>query len=201
METLLPIVLASASPTRRRLLKQAGVRFEARGSSIDERAAEAPLIRSGAPPEDIAAVLAEAKALDVAEAVPDAIVLGADQILALGDTRLVKPADMDAARRQLLALSGRTHSLYSAVALVRDGEVAWRCMGVAHLTMRELSPVFIGRYLAAAGEGALSSVGAYQLEGPGIQLFEKVDGDMFTVLGLPMLPLLSALRDFGAIAA
>lgn len=201
MDTLSPIILASASPTRRMLLERAGVKFETRTSSIDERAAERPLDQAGAPPEDIASLLAEAKALDVAASTPGTIVIGADQVLAVGETRLTKPEDMDAARRQLLDLSGRAHSLYSSLVLVREEQTIWRYTDVAHLTMRTLTPAFVGRYLAVAGEAALSSVGAYQVEGPGIQLFQEIDGDMFTILGLPMLPLLEALRGFGAIAA
>lgn len=115
--------------------------------------------------------------------------------------RLTKPADMEAARRQLLAMSGKRHELHSAVTLARDGETLWTHVGTVRLTMRDFGPEFVGRYLAKAGEDILSSVGAYQLEGPGIQLFERIEGDYFTVLGLPLLPLLEKLRERGAIEA
>ena len=125
--------------------------------------------------------------------------LGCDQTLSLGDEMFHKPADMEGARRHLLALSGKTHQLNSAVVLVRNGETLWRHVGIARLTMRKLEPAFIGRHLARVGDKALSSVGAYQIEGEGIQLFEKIEGDYFTIVGLPLLPLLAALRELGAI--
>ncbi|HRP79946.1 MAG TPA: Maf family protein, partial [Aquamicrobium sp.] len=143
--------------------------------------------------------LAEAKALDVSGRMPGRLVLGADQTLSLGDEVLHKPADMEEARRRLLRLSGRTHELNSAVVLIRDGAVIWRHVGVARLTMRDLDPAFIGRHLSRVGEKALSSVGAYQIEGEGIQLFEAVEGDHFTIVGLPLLPLLAKLRELGAV--
>lgn len=193
------LVLASASPFRRMLLENAGIAVEVVPASIDERAAEAPLSESGATPEDVALVLAEAKALDVSGRLPGRLVLGGDQTLSLEDRIFHKPADMEAARRHLLALSGRTHQLNSAAVLARDGAALWRHVSTAHMTMRELSPGFIGRYLASVGQNALSSVGAYQVEGKGIQLFEKIEGDHFTIVGLPMLPLLDELRRLGAI--
>lgn len=193
------IILASGSRIRASLLENAGIEVRAVPSDLDERAVEAPLLESGAPVEDIAAVLAEAKALEVSQREGAALVIGADQMLEFEGSRLTKPADMEAARRQLLALSGKTHQLHSAVAVVRNGETMWRNVSSANLTMRELSPKFIGHYLADVGSEALSSVGGYQLEGRGIQLFEKIDGDYFTILGLPLLPLLAFLRDFGAI--
>jgi septum formation protein len=195
------IVLASASPFRRALLSNAGVDFVSIPPEIDERAVEAPLKDSGATPEDVALVLATAKAREVSERSPGSLVIGSDQTLSVGDEVLHKAADMDAARRRLLALSGKTHQLSSAVAIVRDDATLWSHVGVAHLTMRELSPAFIGRYLAKAGDQALSSVGAYQIEGQGIQLFEKIEGDYFTIVGLPLLPLLAELRKLGAIDA
>jgi septum formation protein len=175
------------------------VDLEAVPSEIDERAVEAPLQDSGVSPEDVAVILAEAKALEVSERRPGALVLGCDQTLSLGDEVFHKPADMEGARRHLLALSGKTHQLNSAAVLVRNGEVLWRHVGIANLTMRKLEPAFIGRHLARVGDKALSSVGAYQIEGEGIQLFEKVEGDYFTIVGLPLLPLLSELRRLGAI--
>ncbi|TPL54983.1 Maf-like protein [Mesorhizobium sp. B2-4-4] len=193
------IILASGSPFRKAMLLDAGIDVEAVAPEVDERALEAPLQGSGASPEDVALVLAEAKATEVSGRRPGALVLGCDQTLSLGDEVFHKPADMEGARRHLLALSGRTHQLNSAAVLVRDGEVLWRHVGIASLTMRKLDPAFIGRHLARVGSRALSSVGAYQVEGEGIQLFEKIEGDHFTIVGLPLLPLLAELRTLGAI--
>jgi len=193
------IVLASASPFRRKMLEDAGLAVEAVPAEIDERAVETAVEGSGVTPQELAAILAEAKALDVSGRMPGRLVLGADQTLSLGDEVLHKPADMEEARRRLLRLSGRTHELNSAVVLVRDGAVIWRHVGVARLTMRDLDPAFIGRHLSRVGEKALSSVGAYQIEGEGIQLFEAIEGDHFTIVGLPLLPLLAKLRELGAV--
>jgi len=195
------LVLASSSPFRLAMLQAAGIDVRAVPAAIDERTVEKALEGTGATPEDVALVLAEAKATEVAERLPDALVLGCDQTLSLGDRLFHKPKDMEAARRHLLDLSGRTHQLNSAAVLARGGEVLWRHVGIARLTMRPLSPQFIGRHLARVGDRALQSVGAYQIEGEGIQLFEAVDGDHFTIVGLPLLPLLSALREIGAIDA
>ena len=194
-----PLILASGSPFRQQLLENAGVSFSVERPEIDERAVEAPLRSSGATPEDIAQVLAEAKAMDVSERHPGALVIGSDQTLSLQNEMFHKPKDMEGARRQLLALSGRTHELNSALAIARDGETIWRHMDVVHMTMRKLEPGFIGRHLAQVGDKALSSVGAYQIESEGIQLFEKIDGSYFSIVGLPLLPLLSKLRELGAI--
>ena len=193
------IILASGSPFRKALLVDAGLDVEAVPADVDERALEAPLQDSGVSPEDVASVLAEAKATEVSERRPGALVLGCDQTLSLDDAIFHKPADMEGARHHLLALSGRTHQLNSAAVLVRDGRVLWRHVGVASLTMRKLDPAFIGRHLARVGAKALQSVGAYQVEGEGIQLFEKIEGDYFTIVGLPLLPLLAELRRLGAI--
>ena len=193
------LVLASASPFRKALLENAGVDFEAQAADIDERAVEAPLRDSDVGPEDTALVLALAKASDVSAKKPGALVIGSDQTLSLDDEIFHKPADMEGARRHLLRLSGRTHQLNSAVVIVRDGETLWQHVGTANLTMRTLEPGFVGRYLSRVGDAALSSVGAYQLEGVGVQLFEKIDGDYFTIIGLPLLPLLAALRDMEVI--
>jgi septum formation protein len=144
-------------------------------------------------------VLAEAKAEEVSSRHPGKLVLGCDQTLSLGDRVFHKPRDMEEARRHLLDLSGHTHELNSAVAFVRDGTTLWRHVSVARMTMRPLQPGFIGRHLASVGPRALSSVGAYQIEGEGIQLFEAVDGDYFTIVGLPLLPVLARLREIGAI--
>lgn len=193
------IILASGSAYRRDILRKAGVDFTVEASTLDERALEAPLQQSGASPEDVAAVLAEAKAVDVSARHPGFLVIGGDQTMSLGDTVFHKPADKEAARRTLLALSGKTHRLNSAVVLVRDSVVLWRHVGVAELTMRDLDPGFIGRYLAVVKERAFGSVGAYQIEAEGIQLMERVDGDIFTIIGLPLLPLLAELRALGEI--
>ena len=193
------IILASGSPFRKAMLVNAGLDIEAVPADVDERALEAPLKDSDVSPEDVASILAEAKATEVSERRPGALVLGCDQTLSLGDEVFHKPADMEGARRHLLALSGKTHQLNSAAVLCRNGEVLWRHVGIASLTMRKLDPAFIGRHLARVGAKALSSVGAYQVEGEGIQLFEKIEGDYFTIVGLPLLPVLKELRDLGAI--
>ncbi|MEO0497846.1 MAG: Maf-like protein [Pseudomonadota bacterium] len=194
-----PLVLASASPFRASLLKNAGLQFEAIAADIDERAVEASLGDAGLDGGDLAELLALAKAQNISAEQPGALVIGGDQTLTLDGQQLHKPANMDAARRQLLQLSGRTHRLHAAVCLVKDGELLWQHTGAADLAMRDLDPAFIGRHLSAVGDAALSSVGSYQLEGQGIQLFERIDGDYFTILGLPLLPLLTALRAHGAI--
>ena len=193
------LILASGSAHRRALLENAGIAVSVEVARLDERALEAPLQDSGASPEDVALVLAEAKAVDVSERHPGALVIGADQTLSLGDRVFHKPADMEGARRTLLALSGETHRLNSAVVLAKDGVVVWRHVGVAEMTMRALDPGYIGRYLAHAGDKVLSSVGAYQIEAEGIHLMERIGGDLFTIIGLPLLPLLSALRAQGEI--
>ncbi len=191
------LILASGSRFRQALLSNAGVTFEAVPADIDERAVEAPL--RDVSPEDVASVLAEAKALDVSGRHPGALVLGCDQTLSLGDEILHKAPDMEAARRKLLKLAGRTHHLNSALVLVRDGETLWRHVAIAAMTMRPLTPEFIGRYLARVGDDALATVGAYEIEGLGIQLFDKVEGDYTTIIGLPLLPLLAELRTRGVI--
>lgn len=193
------LILASSSPFRKMLLENAGVAFETEAARIDERAVEQTVEGTGIAPEDLALILAEAKATDVSGRHSGALVIGSDQTLSFRDEILHKVADMDEARRRLLALSGETHELNSAVVIARDGEVLWRHVAVARLTMRELDPGFVGRHLANAGEGVLHSVGAYQLEGSGIQLFEKIEGDYFAILGLPLLPLLAELRRLEAI--
>ena len=197
----MPLILASKSPFRAQMLQNAGVKFRTEAATVDERSVEAPLLKGGADAEDVAAVLAEAKALDVSARFPGALVLGCDQTLSLGDELFHKPAGMEAARRCLLKLSGKTHLLSSALALVKGGVTLWRHVSVARLTMRELSPAFIGQHLGRVGSAALSSVGAYQYEGEGIQLFENIDGDYFTIVGLPLLPLLAELRRMGEIDA
>jgi septum formation protein len=190
-----PLVLASRSDVRGKMLAAAGLRFEIRPAQIDERAVEA---ENGAADAAAAArLLARAKAAVVAKALPGRLVLGADQTLARGGRRFTKPASRAVAVEQLQALRGRTHELHSAIALVRDGSVLFDCVDSARLTMRDLSDRFLEDYLDMVGATALASVGAYQLEGIGVHLFERVDGDFFTILGLPLLPLLAYLRQNG----
>jgi septum formation protein len=190
------IILASASRTRRAILEAAGLEFEVVSSGIDERGVRDALSAGNGPidPADLAEVLARAKAEQVSRRNADATVVGADQVLALDGEVLVKAADFDAVRETLLKLRGRTHQLHSAVALADRGEATWTFVDTAHLTMRRFSTAFLGQYLARVGAAAFESVGGYQIEGFGIQLFERIDGDYFTVLGLPLLPLLTELR-------
>lgn len=188
-----PLVLASKSDIRGKILAAAGLRFEIRPAQIDERAAEAQ-----AGPLDATAAarhLARTKALAVAATRPGQLVLGADQTLARGTMRFSKPVDRAAAAGQLRALRGQTHELHSALALAQDGKVLFDDIDTARLSMRDVSDRFIGDYLELAGDLALASVGAYQLEGIGIHLFERIEGDYFTILGLPLLPLLAFLRE------
>jgi septum formation protein len=193
-----PLMLASRSAVRRTLLEAAGVPIEICPADIDERGVEA-----GAPlqaPVAIAALLAREKASVTAQLNRGRLILGADQTLSLDGRRFTKPADRGAAWAQLRALSGRTHELYSAIAFVEDGTVLFEHVGVARLTMRAVSDRFLDDYLDAVGEAATASVGAYQLEGLGIQLFERLDGDYFTVLGLPLTTALDFLRRHGCLA-
>lgn len=188
-----PLILASQSRARQMLLANAGIEYEAIAADIDERAIQK---QSGLQrPSDVAALLALAKARDVAATHPGRIVLGADQTLALGDRLFDKPAGRVEAARQLRSLSGKTHELHSAIALVDDGELIGEGVSVARMTMRPLTHHGIEEYLDAAGDAVTTSVGAYQLEGLGVHLFERVDGDHFTVLGLPLMLLLPILRD------
>jgi septum formation protein len=193
-----PLVLASKSDVRGKILAAAGLRFEIRPAQIDERAAESKAGLTDA--AGAARHLAHAKAAAVAANLPGRLVLGADQTLTRGNRRFGKPADRAAAAAQLRSLRGRTHELHSAIALVRDGKALFGHVDSAHLTMRDFSDAFLEDYLDMVGETARTSVGAYQLEGVGIQLFERVDGDYFTILGLPLLPLLAFLRQNGFIA-
>ena len=187
-----PLVLASKSEVRAKMLAAAGLRVEIRPANIDERAVESKA--STTDPGAVAGLLARAKAQSVAAVVPGRVVLGADQTLALGEMRFSKPADRAAARQQLQSLRGKTHALHSGVAIVRDGATLFEAVETARLTMRNFSDKFLDDYLDVAGIAALSSVGGYQVEGTGIQLFERIEGDYFTVLGLPLLLLLSFLR-------
>ena len=174
------------------LLANAGIAFEARQADIDERAVQQASRLSA--PGEIAALLAREKALAVSARHPGRLVAGADQTLALGFTLFSKPADRVQAKQQLGALAGRTHELHSAVAVVRDDRILFETVAIARMTMRSLGEAEINAYLREAGEAVISSVGAYQLEGLGIHLFERIDGDHFTILGLPLLQLLAFLR-------
>jgi septum formation protein len=192
------VILASQSAARQMLLRNAGIAFDAVPSDIDERAVQSASGHSA--PGVIAAHLARVKALDVSSRHAGRIVIGADQTLALGSRLFNKPDGRDGAATQLRALSGATHELHSAVAVVRDGAVLFEHAAVARMTMRTLSEAEIAAYLDAAGDAVTRSVGAYQLEGLGVHLFERIDGDHFTILGLPLLPLLAFLRREGLLA-
>ncbi|TCK29953.1 septum formation protein [Ancylobacter aquaticus] len=192
-----PLVLASKSAARRALLEAARLPFEVASVEVDERALEAEAVEAGAGPQAVALALARAKALAGSAAQVGRLVIGADQTLALGAQALHKPADRAAAQSQIALLAGRTHALHSAVAVARDGAVLFTTVESAHLTMRALDAAAMDAYLDAAGEAVLSSVGGYQLEGLGIHLFTRVEGDHSVILGLPLLPLLAFLRSQG----
>ena len=193
-----PLLLASRSAARRALLESAGIPIQAHPADLDERSLETAA--RSQEPAVIAAFLARAKAAAVAAEHPGRLVLGADQTLALGRTRFSKPVDRAGARAQLTALCGRTHELHSAMVFVQDAQVLCEHVETARLTMRPFSPHFLDTYLDDVGEAATASVGAYQIEGVGIQLFERLDGDYFTILGLPLLQALDFLRRRGSLA-
>ncbi len=188
-----PLILASQSPVRASLLRDAGLKITTATADIDERAVEAAM-GSDVDGEDLAQVLAEAKAGEVSTRYADTLILGADQTLTCEGQILHKAATDEELRKKLLWLSGRTHTLHAAIAIVRNGETIWRHTEQAHMRMRTLSPEFVGRYVAETLPESLASVGGYQLEGLGSQLFEQIDGDYFTILGLPLLPLMAWLR-------
>jgi nucleoside triphosphate pyrophosphatase len=194
-----PLVLASKSAVRHAMLREAGLAVEIQPADIDERAIERRAATSD--PGEVAALLACEKARAIADRLPDRLVLGADQTLALGERRFSKPTDRVAAREQLKALRGKTHELHTAVALRRAGAVLFEHREVARLTMRAFSDEFLEAYLDAMGVAVTTSVGGYQLEKAGIQLFERIDGDHFVILGLPLLALLRFLRHEGCLAA
>jgi septum formation protein len=193
------LVLASASPFRRRMLEAAGLTFRVVPADVDEAAVKGALQRSGATLPNIAHGLAAAKAEAVSAALPDALVIGADQVLGCGAEMFNKPASIAEAREQLLRLRGKTHELNTAVALAGGGKALWVHLETATLTMRPFSDAFLADYLARLGERVRRTVGAYAIEGLGIQLFERIEGDAFTVVGLPLLALLSELRTRRAI--
>jgi len=194
-----PLVLASKSAIRGEILRAAGLAIEVCPADIDERTIEQG--SAARDPGEIAALLAREKAHAVAARLPGRAVLGADQTLALGERRFSKPTDRAAAREQLKLLRGQTHQLHTAIALVRDGVILFEHRKAARLTMRAFSDRFLEHYLDAAGAAVTASVGGYQLEKTGIQLFERLDGDHFVILGLPLLPLLLHLRQAGWLAA
>jgi septum formation protein len=193
------VVLASASPTRAHLLRAAGVPFEQRTAAVDEASLKEALRAEAVSAGDAAVALAELKAQRVASQMPDAIVLGADQILTCEELWFDKPQDRAEAQAQLGALAGRWHELATAVVAFRGGARVWHHLAVPRLWLRDCSPEFLQAYLDALGEAALTSVGAYQVEGLGAQLLARIQGDHFAVLGLPLLQLLEFLREQGAL--
>jgi septum formation protein len=195
-----PVVLASKSPSRQAILRAAGVPFDVVASSVDEDAAKARLMDAGQGPREIADHLAEAKAVAVSKALPGAIVVGADQTLDLGGELHDKVETLNEGRVRLRQLRGRSHLLHSAVVVAQHGTPIWRCLESPRLVMRAASDAFIDAYLTRHGEALLGSVGCYQLENDGVQLFDQIEGDYFAILGLPLTPLLNLLRDKGALA-
>ena len=193
------LVLASASPSRQALLTAAAVPFTAEPAAVDESEVKRALRAEGAAAAQVAETLAELKAQKVSRRHPAALVLGADQMLDCDGEWLDKPADREQARTQLLSLAGRSHRLSSAQVLVADGTRLWHHLETATLTMRPFDGPFADRYLDAVGDAALTSVGGYQIEGMGIQLFSRIEGDYFAILGLPLLPLLQNLRQHGVV--
>ena len=191
------LILASASVSRRQMLQNAGLDFTIETSGVDEDEVKLSLAAEKAAPRDIAETLAELKAKRVSTRHPEAMVIGADSTLACNGRLFDKPPTMEAARRQLQALAGQPHELHSSVVVARGGVRLWHCNEHARLTMRPLTDAFLDAYLARAGEAVTTSVGAYQLEGVGAHLFTRVEGDYFTILGLPLLPLLSFLAGHG----
>jgi nucleoside triphosphate pyrophosphatase len=193
-------VLASKSATRRLLLENAGLEVEVEAANIDERRLETGFLEGGGAPADLAMLLARAKALDVSKRRPERLCIGADQTLLLEGVLFHKPHDLETAVQSLARLAGRTHVLVAGVCVARAGEVLFEATQSAEMTMRALDEAAIRLYLAAAGPAVLSSVGAYQIEGIGIHLFEAIEGDHSTILGLPLLPLLKWLRNQRALA-
>lgn len=193
------LILVSASASRQMLMRNAGLTFSSIPAQIDERAIDTKLEQEGAAPEVIALELAKAKAIAVSLLHPEAFVIGSDQTMSLGDRIYHKAKDMAQAHANVLSLSGKTHRLNCGVALAKNGTVIWDTVSIAKMTVRELSADYVSRYLERSGSQVLSSVGAYQLEGEGIQLFSSIEGDYFTILGLPLLPLLAQLRELRVI--
>ncbi|MGL4290867.1 MAG: Maf family protein [Phreatobacter sp.] len=195
------LVLASKSKARGAMLAGAGITVDLVPADIDERALDEGWSAAGHGPAEVARLLAEAKAKAVSLAMLGRVVIGADQTLALGNQRYSKPQTIAAARAQLASFRGRIHHLHSAVALARDGELLFATVASAAMHVRNFSDAFLDSYLARMGDEVLSSVGCYQYEGLGIQLFDRVEGNYFTILGMPLLPLLAALRKQGLVAS
>lgn len=193
------IILASTSPTRRSILTNAGVLFSTDRPDVDERALVA--LNPAWAPRDIAIKLAEAKACEVSARHPGAVVIGADQVLALGDEIFSKPRDRAHCHEQLIRLRGKTHLLISGVVIARNGETDWAHGEEASLKMRDFSDAFLSAYVDEVGDDCTTSVGGYKIEGRGLQLFDTITGDHFTILGLPLLALLARLRQLGEIAS
>ncbi len=193
------IVLASASAARRAILKQAGVDFVVDPADVDEAALKTPEARSD--PAGLSVILAEAKALDVSRRRQDDWVIGSDQILSFDGGLVSKAGSMDEARARLRSMRGREHVLWSGVALARSGQIVWSDREAAKMAMRDFSDAFLDAYLGAEGEGLLASVGCYRIEGRGAQLFARVEGAQATIMGMPLWPLLEALRAHGALPA
>lgn len=193
------LILASTSPSRRALMRAAGLRFEAFPAAVDEAALKEAALAEGMRPTDAAVLLADAKARAVARRRPEALVIGSDQLMVCEGRWFDKPADLVEAGAHLRALSGRTHQLVNGTVAWRGGRRIWQNAAVATLTVRTLSEAFIAAYLAAEGDALLATVGAYRMEGAGIHLFTAVDGEHSTILGLPMLPLLGFLRQQGVL--
>lgn len=194
------IILASASVARRNLLEAAGLRFETRPAAVDEGAMKESARAEGIPPSEAALMLADAKAERIARREPEALVIGCDQLLVCEGRWFDKPADLAAARAHLQALRGRRHELVTAVVAHRHGGRIWQHVAVPRLAMREFSDAFLEAYLAVEGEHVTRSVGGYRLEGPGVQLFGRIEGEHAAILGLPLLALLAFLRDHGVLA-
>lgn len=190
------LVLASRSGVRAMLLENACVSFRVEVSPVDEAEAKMGFEGNGTA---LAEHLAKLKAQAVSAEAKDQFVIGADQVLTCDARLFDKPRDLDEARQNLCFFRGKTHTLHSAVAVARSGEIAWSHVTQAHLTMRDFSDEYLDHYIRRTGERILSSVGCYQLEGPGVQLFERIEGDYFTILGLPLLPLFDYLRKEGAL--
>ncbi len=198
---MIPIVLASGSAVRAHLLTAAGVRFDIVPAQIDEEAVKRSLLAEDAAPRQIAVRLAELKAVTVSASRPHALVIGADQVLSFQREIISKCADISEACALLRRLAGQTHQLISAVVLAKAGALLWHHDALAELQMREFSNQFLEEYLAAEDASVLDCVGCYHLEGRGAQLFAAIRGDYFSILGLPLLPLLVALREFGALVS
>jgi septum formation protein len=193
------LILASSSATRRALLERAGLRFEAMPTAVDEAALKEAARAEGILAADTAIMLAEAKAERIARRHPDALTIGCDQLLVCGDRWFDKPADVAAARAQLLALRAKTHRLVTATVAWRGGARVWQDVSVPKLTMRDFPDAFLDAYLAAEGKAVCTSVGGYRLEGLGIHLFSRIEGEHSAILGLPLLPLLAFLRGHGVL--